>query len=129
VPSLQKPQEYADSAATLNAAVSSRLPYLFACCRFAHYLKCMVRDKVGGSMNRSQLQGWLRRWLHRYVDGMPNDSDDEWKATHPLIEADVALEGKDDAPGYYDARIFLRPHFQMEGLTASLRLVSRVPAQ
>ncbi len=111
VPSLQKPQEYADSAATLNAAVSSRLPYLFACCRFAHYLKCMVRDKVGGSMNRSQLQGWLRRWLHRYVDGMPNDSDDEWKATHPLIEADVALEGKDDAPGYYDAQNLPAPAF------------------
>jgi type VI secretion system protein ImpC len=129
VPSLQKPQEYADPAATLNAAVSSRLPYLFACCRFAHYLKCMVRDKVGSSMNRIELQNWLHRWLIRYVDGMPNDSSEEWKATHPLVEADVTLEGKDDAPGQYEARFLLRPHFQMEGLTASLRLVSRVPAQ
>ena len=129
VPSLQKPKEYADPAATLNAAVSSRLPYLFACCRFAHYLKCMVRDKVGSSLNRIQLQNWLHSWLINYVDGMPQDSSEEWKATHPLVEADVTLEGMDDAPGQYEARFFLRPHFQMEGLTASLRLVSRVPAQ
>jgi type VI secretion system protein ImpC len=127
VPSLQKPKEYADPEATTNAALSSRLPYMFACCRFAHYLKCMVRDKVGGSMNRIQLQAWLRRWLLGYVDGMPDDSSDDWKATHPLIEADVSLESRDD-PGTYDARFFLRPHFQMEGMTAALRLVSKVPA-
>ncbi len=129
VPSLQKPQEYADPAATTNAAVSSRLPYLFACCRFAHYLKCMVRDKVGSSLNRTQLQDWLQNWLDLYVDGSPGDSDEEWKAEHPLVEAEVTLEGQDDAPGYYEAKFFLRPHFQLEGLTASLRLVSRVPAQ
>ena len=129
VPSLQKPREYADTAATMNAAVSSRLPYMFACCRFAHYLKCMVRDKVGSSMNRSQLQAWLVSWLNRYVDGSPEDTDEDWKAAHPLVEAEVTLEGRDDAPGMYEARFYLRPHFQMEGLTASLRLVSRVPAQ
>ncbi len=129
MPSLQKPQEYGDPAATVNAAISSRLPYLFACCRFAHYLKCMVRDKVGTSRNRAELQEWLRRWLGGYVDGMPQDSSDEWKASHPLVAADVVLEAKDDNPGHYEARFFLRPHFQLEGLTASLRLVSRVPAQ
>jgi len=129
VPSLQKPREYADGAATVNATISSRLPYLFACCRFAHYLKCMVRDKVGSSMNRAQLENWLHNWLINYVDGNPQDSSEEWKATHPLAEADVTLEGRDDAPGQYEARFLLRPHFQMEGLTASLRLVSRVPAQ
>jgi len=129
MPSLQKPQEYGDPAATVNAAISSRLPYLFACCRFAHYLKCMVRDKVGTSRSRAELQEWLRRWLAGYVDGMPEDSSDEWKASHPLVAADVVLEAKDDSPGHYEARFFLRPHFQLEGLTASLRLVSRVPAQ
>jgi type VI secretion system protein ImpC len=129
VASLQRPQEYTDPAATANAAISSRLPYLFACCRFAHYLKCMVRDKVGGSLNRSQLEEWLRRWLQRYVDGSPEDSDDEWKAMHPLVEADVTLEVKDDSPGQYNARFYLRPHFQLEGLSVALRLISRVPAQ
>jgi type VI secretion system protein ImpC len=129
VPSLQKPGEYADSAASVNAAISSRLPYLFACCRFAHYLKCMVRDKIGTSMDRYQLQDWLQNWLGQYVDGSPEDSDEDWKAEHPLVEAEVTLEAKEDAPGNYNARFFLRPHFQLEGLTASLRLVSRVPAQ
>jgi type VI secretion system protein ImpC len=129
VASLQKPQEYTDPAATMNAAVSARLPYLFACCRFAHYLKCMVRDKVGGTLNRPRLEQWLRDWLERYVDGNPEDSDEDWKAMHPLVEADVTLEAKDDAPGQYNARFYLRPHFQLEGLSVALRLVSRVPAQ
>ena len=129
VPSLQQPQEYADQAASVNASISSRLPYLFACCRFAHYLKCMVRDKVGSTMNRVQLQRWLQDWLTGYVDGMPEDSSEEWKATHPLVEASVALDEKDDRPGQYEAKFYLRPHFQLEGLTAALRLVSRVPAQ
>lgn len=128
-PSLQKPQEYSDAAATANANLSSRLPYLFACCRFAHYLKCMVRDKVGGTADRMALQQWMRRWLRGYIDGMPEESSEEWKAAHPLVEADVTLEGSDDAPGQYEARFFLRPHYQLEGLTAALRLVSRLPAQ
>ena len=127
--SLQQPQEYADPAATANAGMAARLPYLFACCRFAHYLKCMVRDKVGGSQDRTQLQTWLSRWLTTYIDGSPDDSSDAWKAEHPLVEASVTLEAREDAPGQYEARFFLRPHFQLEGLTAALRLVSRLPAQ
>ena len=127
--SLQKPHEYADAAATANAAMAARLPYLFACCRFAHYLKCMVRDKVGGSSNRAQLQAWLTKWLRGYIDGSPNDSTEQWKASHPLIEAEVTLEDRADMPGQYEARFFLRPHFQLEGLTAALRLVSRLPTQ
>ncbi len=129
VPSLQKPQEYADPAASANAAISSRLPYMFACCRFAHYLKCMVRDKVGSTRSREDLERWLRAWLNIYVDGSPGDSGEEWQAAHPLMEADVTLEARDDAPGQYDARFYLRPHFQLEGLSVALRLVSRVTAQ
>ena len=128
-PSLQKPREYADPAASANAVLASRLPYLFACCRFAHYLKCMVRDKIGGAHDRVQLQTWLDDWLRSYIDGAPEDSTEEWKAAHPLVEAEVALEASQDLPGQYEARFLLRPHFQLEGLTATLRLVSRLPAQ
>ena len=127
--SLQMPQIYDDEDATTNAVISSRLPYLFACCRFAHYLKCLVRDKVGGTMTRAQLQTWLRRWLIGYVDGSPNTSDDEWKATHPLEAAEISLEEIADRPGQYEARFFLKPHYQLEGLSVALRLVSRVPAR
>ncbi len=123
--SLQKPQEYEDPAATANANLAARLPYLFATCRFAHYLKCMVRDKIGSNMTRASLESWLTSWISRYV-GSANDPLD-YQATHPLSEAKVVIEEDDSNPGYYSAKFFLRPHYQLEGLTVSLRLVSRMP--
>jgi type VI secretion system protein ImpC len=125
--SLQKPQEYDDPAATANANLSARLPYLFASCRFAHYLKCMVRDKIGSTMTKSQLTDWLQNWLSRYVDGAPDSSTEDTKATQPLAEGKVVVEENEENPGYYSAKFFLRPHYQLEGLTVSLRLVSRMP--
>ena len=67
-------------------------------------------------------------WLRRYIDGSPERSSEEWKASHPLAEGRVVLEEKQDTPGIYDARFFLRPHYQLEGITATLRLVSRLPS-
>ena len=125
--SLQKPQEYDDPAATANANLSARLPYLFATCRFAHYLKCMVRDKIGSSMTKEQLQGWLQGWLIRYVDGSPAASSDAYKASHPLAEAMVVVEEDEANPGYYSSKMYLKPHYQLEGINVSLRLVSRMP--
>jgi type VI secretion system protein ImpC len=125
--SLQKPQEYEDAAATANANLSARLPYLFATCRFAHYLKCMVRDKIGSSMTKGQIENWLQGWLNRFIDGAPNASSDEYKATHPLADGKVVIEEDEANPGYYSSKIYLKPHYQLEGLTVSLRLVSRMP--
>ncbi|HEX5326845.1 MAG TPA: type VI secretion system contractile sheath large subunit [Acetobacteraceae bacterium] len=127
--SLQRPQEYEDPAATANAGLSARLPYMFACCRFAHYLKCMVRDKIGSTLDRSQIVARLESWLTNYVDGSPEQSSDEWRATHPLVMAQVVLDEKEDAPGHYEAKFYLKPHYQLEGVTAVLRLVSRLPAK
>jgi type VI secretion system protein ImpC len=124
--SLQKPQEYDDPAATANANLSARLPYMFASCRFAHYLKCMVRDKIGSTMSKDQLQAWLTNWIIQYVG--PTDAAEDYKATHPLSDAAVVLEENEENPGYYSAKFFLKPHYQLEGLTVSLRLVSRVPS-
>jgi type VI secretion system protein ImpC len=125
--SLQKPQEYDDPGATANANLAARLPYLFATCRFAHYLKCMVRDKVGSTMTMAQLQNWLQTWLNRYVDGSPDTSPEDYKATHPLAEGKVVVEANEENPGYYSSKFYLKPHYQLEGLTVSLRLVSRMP--
>jgi type VI secretion system protein ImpC len=125
--SLQKPQEYDDPTATANANLSARLPYLFASCRFAHYLKCMVRDKIGSTMTKAQLTEWLQTWLNRYVDGSPDTSSEDWKASHPLADGRVDVEENEENPGYYSAKFFLKPHYQLEGLTVSLRLVSRMP--
>jgi type VI secretion system protein ImpC len=128
-PSLQKPQEYDDPAATMNAALSARLPYMFATSRFAHYLKCMVRDKIGASQGKEQLNLWLQNWLTNYVDGSPEHSSDEWKAGHPLVQGEVTVEDLDDSPGKYQAKFYLRPHYQLEGVTAMVRLVSRLASQ
>jgi type VI secretion system protein ImpC len=125
--SLQKPQEYQDPAATANANLAARLPYLFASCRFAHYLKCMVRDKIGASMSMAGLQAYLQSWLTDYVDGSPESSSIEYKASHPLADGRVEVEENEENPGYYSAKFFLQPHYQLEGLTVSMRLVSRMP--
>ena len=95
--------------------LSARLPYLFACCRFAHYLKCMVRDKVGSTMTRTQIATWLSGWLIGYVDGSPDTSTEEFKAAHPLADARVVVTDADDMPGMYEAKFFLQPHYQLEG--------------
>ncbi|MGH0003371.1 type VI secretion system contractile sheath large subunit [Pseudovibrio ascidiaceicola] len=126
--SLQKPAEYTDPDATANANLAARLPYLFASCRFAHYLKCIVRDKIGSFKERQDLQNWLQDWIMRYVDGDPAGSSEQTKAEKPLASAEVVVEADDSNPGYYSAKFFLRPHYQLEGLTVSLRLVSKLPS-
>jgi type VI secretion system protein ImpC len=126
--SLQKPQEYVDPDATANANLSARLPYLFAVCRFAHYLKTIARDKVGSFKERQDMQKWLQGWINNYVDGNADFSSETVKAQKPLRAAEVAVEEIEGNPGYYSARFYLRPHYQLEGLTASLRLVSKLPS-
>ena len=126
--SLQKPFEYDDPDATANANLAARLPYLFACCRFAHYLKCIVRDKIGSFKERDDMQRWLQNWIMNYVDGDPAHSSETTKAQKPLAAAEVVVEEVEGNPGYYTSKFFLRPHYQLEGLTVSLRLVSKLPS-
>jgi type VI secretion system protein ImpC len=126
--SLHKPAEYEDPDATANANLAARLPYLFSCCRFAHYLKCIVRDKVGSFKERSDMQRWLSDWITQYVDGDPSHSSETTKARKPLAAAEVVVEEVEGNPGYYSSKFFLRPHYQLEGLTVSLRLVSKLPS-
>jgi type VI secretion system protein ImpC len=126
--SLQKPAEYDDKDATANANLAARLPYLFATCRFAHYLKCIVRDKIGSFKERNDMQKWLQSWIMQYVDGDPENSSESTKARRPLAAAEVVVEEVEGNPGYYTSKFFLRPHYQLEGLTVSLRLVSKLPS-
>ncbi|MDR2435006.1 MAG: type VI secretion system contractile sheath large subunit [Treponema sp.] len=121
------PQEFDSPEATANASLSARLPYIFATSRFAHYLKCIVRDKIGSFKEKEDMQVWLSNWIAGYVTGDPNASE-EIKAKYPLAEAKVEVESVEGQPGYYTARFYLRPHYQLEGLTASLRLVTKVPS-
>lgn len=127
--SLQKPAEYDDPDATANANLSARLPYLFATCRFAHYLKCIVRDKIGSFASRKDMEKWLNKWIMQYVEPRPETASESMKARKPLSEAQVVIAEVEGNPGYYSAKFYLRPHYQLEGLTASLRLVSKLPSE
>lgn len=126
--SVQRPAEYDDPDATANANLAARLPYLFATCRFAHYLKCMVRDKVGSFKEREDMQLFLQNWITQYVDGDPANSGEITKSKKPLAAAEVVVEEVEGNPGYYTSKFFLRPHYQLEGLSVSLRLVSKLPS-
>jgi type VI secretion system protein ImpC len=122
----QKPKKYDRPAATENAAISARLPYLMATSRFAHYLKVIARDKIGSFMEADECQAWLDRWIHNYVsaDAKPNQ---ETKARYPLAEAKVEVKPVPGSPGSYNAIAWMRPWLQLEELTTSLRMVARIP--
>ncbi len=113
--------------ATAADNLSARLPYMFAVSRFAHYLKCMVRDNIGRYREREPLRIWLQDWIMNYVDGDPMGSSEETKSKLPLADAKVEVFEDEENPGYYRARFLLRPHYQLEAMDISLSLVSRLP--
>ena len=126
--SLARPKAYDnDEQATASSNLAARLPYMFAVCRFAHYLKVMVRDKVGTTREKDQLQRWLENWIVQYVDGDPTNSTDEVKRKKPLAGAKISIAPNEENPGYYAATFELRPHYQLEGMNIGMRLVSRLP--
>jgi type VI secretion system protein ImpC len=95
--------------------------------RFAHYLKAMARDKVGSMMERSDIENWLNSWIQNYVTSDPTTVSEEIKARKPLQAAQVTVTEVKGKPGWYQAVAHLRPHFQLEGITASMRLVAELP--
>jgi type VI secretion system protein ImpC len=127
VQSAQKAKVYDKEAATANARLSAQLPYILACSRFAHYLKAMMRDKVGSFMSRSDCEQWLNQWIVNYVSPDDNASP-ATKASKPLREARIDVVEVPGKPGVYRAVAFLRPHFQLDELSVSLRLVADLPA-
>ncbi len=124
---VHSPTQYDDPAATANANLSARLPYIFASCRFAHYLKCMVRDWVGGNKEASQLNYELNRWISQYVDAQPESSSEETKARLPLKDAQIEIIPDEENPGFYKGKFLFVPHYQLEGMDVSLSMVSRLP--
>jgi type VI secretion system protein ImpC len=123
---LHQPKEYNDKGATANSRISARLPYIFTSARFAHYLKCMVRDWVGGTPTVDQLSRRLNDWVNLYVDGMPDVSSEEQKARQPLKGASITLAEDEENPGYYRASFEFVPHFQMEGMDITLSMTSQL---
>lgn len=125
--SANKAKKYDTDEANANARLSSQLQYIFAVSRFAHYLKAMMRDKVGSFMSRGEAEDFLNRWIMNYV--LDNDNASQRaKAERPLREARVDVAEIPGKPGAYRAVAFLRPHFQLDELSVSLRLVADLPA-
>ncbi|MDH5179563.1 MAG: type VI secretion system contractile sheath large subunit [Gammaproteobacteria bacterium] len=122
----QKPKKFDDPAATSNAEISARLPYLMATGRIAHFLKVMARDKIGSFMEASDAEVWLNRWINNYVNATPGASA-EMKARFPLADAQVEVKEVPGQPGVFSAIAWMKPWLQMEELTTSLRLVAQIP--
>jgi type VI secretion system protein ImpC len=126
--SCQKPTKYFEAAANANAELSAKFNLLMCTSRFAHYLKVMARDKIGAFMETADCQRWLNQWIMNYcVD--PNGANDDIKARRPLSEARVDVRPVEGKPGWFEAVAYLRPHFQLETLTTSMRLVAEIPKQ
>jgi type VI secretion system protein ImpC len=126
VQSAQKPKVYDSDAATANARISAQIPYIFAVSRFAHYLKSMMRDKIGGFTSKDEIQTFLNGWIMNYT--VANDDVSlAVKASHPLKEARIEVVEVAGKPGAYRAVAFLRPHFQLDELSMSMRLVADLP--
>lgn len=121
---LYRPKVFSTTEATRNEALSSQLPCVFAVSRFAHYIKCIMRDKIGGFPNMAEAEKWLNDWLSNYVSGDP-DASDEIKAKYPMSEARVVFTKRPENPGCYEVMIFLRPHYQIDGLTAAVKLTAQ----
>ena len=122
--SVYKPRLMDKPEATASENLSARIPYMFAVSRFAHYLKCMVRDKIGSTKEKEQLERWLNNWIVRYVDADPKNSSEQVKAMKPLAGAKVTVIPNEENPGYYSANVWLRPHFQLEGMDIGMSLVA-----
>lgn len=122
----QKPIKYLTDSATANSRLSAALPYVLAASRFAHYLKVIMRDKVGSFQTRGEIEKYLNNWIAQYVL-LNDDAPQSAKARFPLREARVDVTEIGGKPGCYNATVFLRPHFQLEELTASIRLVAELP--
>jgi len=128
VQSANKPKLYDKDEANANARLSSQIPYIMAVSRFAHYMKVMMRDKIGSFMSRNECQDFLNTWILQYVVGNPDSVGPEIKAQRPLSDARIQVEEVPGKPGAYRAVAFLKPHFQLEELAVSLRLVAELPA-
>lgn len=127
VPSVQKPQLYLDDEANANARLSTQLPYIFACSRFAHFMKKLVRDRIGGFLSPRDSELFLNRWILQYVL-LDDIASQEARAKFPLREARVQVAETPGEPNTYHAVVFLRPHFQLDEMAVSLRLVVPLPS-
>ncbi len=125
--SLQKPKRYNLATANANAELSTKMHYILSVSRFAHYLKVLARNKIGVLQDQKETELWLNDWLRQYVIGNPESVSEEVQARRPLSAAEVKLQPMPGRPGWYSVVALLKPHYQLESLTATMRLVAEIP--
>jgi type VI secretion system protein ImpC len=125
--SVQQPKKYFAAQANSSAELSAQFNYLLCVSRFAHYLKVMARDKIGSLIEVKDCERWLNEWINNYVIDNPGETSLETKARRPLAAARIEVKEVKERPGHYQAVAWLRPHFQLNALDVSLRLVAEVP--
>lgn len=123
--STQKAKEYEDEYTNANAKISARMPYILNASRFAHYIKVIMRDKIGSFQSAGQIEYYLQEWIARYVL-LSDEADQDTKAEYPLREAEIIVTEIESDPGQYEVKMRLRPHFQLEGVNVSLRFVAKI---
>ena len=123
---VQRPKRYNSKEATANAKLSANLPYLFLASRISHYLKVIQRENIGAAKEKADLQKELDTWIQKLVTNMPGASA-RLKAERPLKEAQIIVHDIEESPGWYNVQMFIRPHFQVEGINVELSLVSKMP--
>lgn len=121
-----QPLKYNTDSANANARISTMLPYVLNASRFAHYIKVIMRDKVGSFATKDGISDYLNNWISNYVL-IDDSAPQEMKASYPLRESRIDVTDVPGKPGSYRSVVFLRPHFQLEELTASIRLVAELP--
>jgi type VI secretion system protein ImpC len=97
-----------------------------AASRFAHYIKVIMRDKIGSFLTKDNISKYLNTWIANYVL-LNDDASQKVKAQYPLREARIDVFDIPGKPGSYTSVVYLRPHFQMEDLSVSIRLVATLP--
>lgn len=119
--SIQEPTAYDSPVASANANISAMLQYMLCVSRFAHYLKVIARDVVGSATEPEDMQSVLDTWIKQYVT--PDDSaKPEVKARRPLRQAEVYVVRDPGRPGSFQCTFSLLPHYQLDELSASIRL-------
>ncbi len=125
--SSQLPKKFTTDDANTNAKISALLPYMLATSRFTHYVKVIMREKIGSFLTRGNVEAYLNTWISQYVL-LDDNAPEEAKAAFPLRAANIVVTDVAGSPGAYQATIFIKPHFQLEELTTSIRLVAQLPS-
>ncbi|MES2614599.1 MAG: type VI secretion system contractile sheath large subunit, partial [Bdellovibrionota bacterium] len=127
-PSLHKHEEFQNAGANANADISSSLHYIMCASRFAHYIKVIGRDKIGGLTSATIVENYLQKWLGRYIKGTERiqNADAEFGSHAPLIDANVSVKESPLKTGVFSIEISLQPRFQSQNVISTIKLFSEI---